>query len=414
MESNVTAGKSIRCKGNFTELLFLSGSRFSFGDRVINLVCFRGGELSAAVSRAGGEPLVIEEVEVAPPQAWEVRIKIVCTSLCHSDVTFWRMKNSPPAIYPRIFGHEAFGVVESVGEHVEEFKAGDTVVPVFLPHCYGCVDCSTPRSNMCSLLPFQVSSGMPRDRDSSRFSDNMGRTIHHFLNVSSFSEYTVVDVAHLVKVDPALPPEKACLLSCGVSTGVGAAWKAAEVEEGSTVAVFGLGAVVEGARLRGAAKIIGVDINPQKFELGKKFGLTDFVNPNEIGDERSVSQVISEMTGGGADYCFECIGLASLMQSAYESSRKGWGKTIVLGVEMHGKPLSLDTRRILEGKWITGSLFGGIKAKTDIPILAKKYLDKELHLDSFITHEVGFEDINKAFELLNEGKSLRCIIWMDK
>ncbi|KAH7653994.1 Alcohol dehydrogenase protein [Dioscorea alata] len=270
---------------------------------------------------------------------------------------------------------------------------------------------------MCSFLPFQVSPGMPRDRDSSRFSDNMGRTIHHFLNVSSFSEYTVVDVAHLVKVDPALPPEKACLLSCGVSTGVGAAWKAAEVVEGSTVAVFGLGAVglavVEGARLRGAAKIIGVDLNPQKFELGKKFGLTDFVNPNEIG-ERSVSQVISEMTGGGADYCFECIGLASLMQSAYESSRKGWGKTIVLGVEMHGQPLSLDTRRILEGKWITGSLFGGIKAKTDIPILAKKYLDKELHLDSFITHEVGFEDINKAFELLNHGKSLRCIIWMDK
>ncbi|KAM0950499.1 putative alcohol dehydrogenase [Dioscorea sansibarensis] len=383
MESNVTAGKSIRCK--------------------------------AAVGREAGEPLVIEEVEVAPPQAWEVRIKIVCTSLCHSDVTFWRMKNYP-AVYPRIFGHEAFGVVESVGEHVEEFKAGDTVVPVFLPHCYDCVDCSTPRSNMCSFLPFQVSPGMPRDRGSSRFSDNMGRAIHHFLNVSSFSEYTVVDVAHLVKVDPALPPEKACLLSCGVST-VGAAWKAAEVEKGSTVAVFGLGAVglavVEGARLRGAAKIIGVDINPQKFELGKKFGLTDFVNPNEIG-ERSVSQVISEMTGGGADYCFECIGLASLMQSAYESARKGWGKTIVLGVEMHGQPLCLDSRRILEGKWITGSLFGGIKAKTDIPILAKQYLDKELHLDSFITHEVGFQDINKAFELLNQGKSLRCTIWMDK
>ncbi|KAJ0975935.1 hypothetical protein J5N97_017900 [Dioscorea zingiberensis] len=384
MASNVTAGSSIRCK--------------------------------AAVCRAAGEALVIEEVEVAPPKAWEVRVKIVCTSLCHTDVTFWRMKDFP-GVYPRIFGHEAFGVVESVGEHVEEFKAGDTVVLVLLSDCYDCVDCNSPRSNICSLFPFQVAPGMPRDPTASRFSDAMGRPIHHFVNVSSFAEYTVVDVANLVKVDPAMPPEKACLLSCGVSTGVGATWKVAGVEQGSTVAVFGLGAVglavVEGARLRGAGKIIGVDVNPDKFELGKKFGLTDFVNPNDIG-ERSISEVIIEMTGGGADYCFECIGLASLMQSAYESSRKGWGKTIILGVEMHGQPLCIGSHSVLYGKCIMGSLLGGIKPKTDIPILAKKYLDKDLHLDSFITHEVVFQDINKAFELMNQGSGLRCIIWMDK
>ncbi|XP_008804784.2 alcohol dehydrogenase-like 7 isoform X1 [Phoenix dactylifera] len=369
----------------------------------------------AAVSRAAGEPLQIEEVEVAPPKAHEARIKIVCTSLCHSDLTFWRMKDFP-GVYPRIFGHEAVGVVESVGEGVEELVVGDTVVPTFLAHCKDCVDCRSERSNLCSKLPFNLIPGMPRD-GTTRFTDSNGDPVHNFLFVSSFSQYTVVDVAHLTKVDPGIPFEKACLLSCGVSTGVGAAWKVAEVEAGSTVAIFGLGAVglavAEGARLRGASKIIGVDLNPEKFELGKKFGLTDFVNPKEIG-ERTVSEVIIEMTNRGADYCFECIGLASLMNDAFQSSRPGWGKTIILGVEMHGSPLCVSSAEILNGKCIMGTLFGGIKAKNDIPILAKKYLNKELHLDDFITHEVGLQEINKAFDLLIQGKSLRCTIWMDR
>lgn len=367
----------------------------------------------AAVSRTPGEPLVIEEVEVAPPKQWEVRIRIICTSLCHSDVTFWKMKELP-ALFPRIFGHEAVGVVESVGKHVTEFQAGDTVVPSFLANCEECIDCKSSKSNICSSFPFRLS-GMPRD-GTTRFKDSNGQDIHNFLNVSSFSEYTVVDTAHITKIDQCIPPEKACLLSCGVSTGVGAAWKVAAVEEGSTVAVFGLGAVglavAEGSRLRGATKIIGVDLNPDKFELGRKFGLTDFVNPKELG-EKSVNEVIIEMTNGGADYCFECIGLASLMSEAFLSSRKGWGKTIVLGVEMHGSPLCVNATDILQGKCITGSLFGGIKAKTDIPILAQRYLNDELHLDKFITHEVSFKDINQAFDLLLEGKSLRCTIWMD-
>ncbi|XP_077214088.1 alcohol dehydrogenase-like 1 [Tasmannia lanceolata] len=383
MEKNTHIGKPIRCK--------------------------------AAVCRKAGEPLEIEEVEVAPPKGWEVRIKIVCTSLCHSDITFWKM-DGPLGFFPRIFGHEAVGVVESVGEKVEEVAEDDLVIPVFLANCGECTDCKSEKSNICSGLPFRIIPGMPRD-GATIFKDSKGEIIHNFLNVSSFSEYTVVDVGHLVKISREIPPEMACLLSCGVSTGVGASWKVAGVEEGSTTAIFGLGAVglavAEGARLRGASKIIGVDLNPDKFEIGKEFGITDFVNPKDCG-EKPVSEVIMEMTDGGADYCFECIGLASVMSDAFNSSRGGWGKTIILGVEMHGAPISLSSFEILRGKTITGSLFGGIKAKSDIPLLIKQYMNKELHLDKFITHEVGFQEINKAFDLLTQGKSIRCIIWMDK
>ncbi|KAF7050677.1 hypothetical protein CFC21_059011 [Triticum aestivum] len=369
----------------------------------------------AAVCRAAGEPLAVEEVVVDPPKAHELRIKIVCTSLCHSDVTFWRMKDFP-GVFPRIFGHEAFGVVESIGEQVEGFAAGDAVVPTFLAQCSECADCRSSRSNVCSKYRFAVRPGMPRD-GTTRFRDGDGNPIHHLFGVSSFSEYTVVDVTQVVKVDPAVPPATACLLSCGATTGVGAAWKLAKVEPGSSVAIFGLGAVglavAEGARICGASKIIGVDLNPDKEELGKKFGVTHFINPKELG-EKTVSQVIIEMTDGGADYCFECIGLAALMNDAFQSSRAGWGKTIILGVEMHGAPLTISSLEILHGKCVMGSLFGGVKPKQDIPILADKYLNKELELDKFITHEVGLKDINTAFDLLLQGKSLRCTIWMDK
>ncbi|GJN08828.1 hypothetical protein PR202_ga26785 [Eleusine coracana subsp. coracana] len=318
--------------------------------------------------RAGGEPLVIEEIVVDPPKAYELRIRIICTSLCHSDVTFWRMKDFP-GIFPRIFGHEAFGVVESVGEHVDEFAAGDSVVPTFLGQCSECVDCRSERSNICSKYRFMVRSGMLRD-GTSRFSDGSGNPIHHLLGVSSFSEYTVVDVNHAVKMNPAVPPVSEI-------AGVGAAWKLAKVEPGSSVAIF-----------------------------GKKFGVTHFINPKDLG-EKPVSQEIIEITDGGADYCFECIGLAALMADAFKSSREGWGKTIILGVEMHGAPVSIPSLEILHGKSVMGSLFGGVKPKEDIPILADKYLNKELELDKFITHEVDLKDINKAFDLLVQGKSLR-------
>ncbi|KAH9613036.1 hypothetical protein KSS87_020855 [Heliosperma pusillum] len=305
-------------------------------------------------------------------------------------------------------------IVESIGEEVEEFVVGDFVVPVFLANCGDCVDCKSKKSNLCSKLPFKLSPYMARD-GTSRFTDTKGEVLYHSLDVSSFTEYTVVDVGHLAKIDPAIPPNRACLLSCGISTGVGAAWKTAQVEEGSTVAIFGLGAiglaVAEGARLCGATKIIGVDVNPSKFEIGKKFGLTDFVNPKETA---SVSEVINNMTEGGADYCFECVGMSSLVEEAFACCRKGWGMTVVLGVDRPDARLDIGSHDVLDnGKTLTGSVFGGIKAKSDIPTLVKWYLDKKLQLDEFVTHEMKFEEINKAFELLLDGKSLRCVLWMD-
>ncbi|KAI5669038.1 hypothetical protein M9H77_18891 [Catharanthus roseus] len=409
----------------------------------------------AAVAREAGKPLVIEEVIVAPPKAHEV----------------------PPGCFPRILGHEAVGVVESVGEDVHELTTGDTVIPIFLPDCAECMDCKSRKSNLCSKFPFHVASTMPRD-GTSRFTDLKGETINHFLWISSFSEYTVVDVASVTKIDPnTIPPNRACLLSCGVSTGnlcvkvyfeysgacstnilladgyslvyafglclgvhricilqiiqpksydlmqfefsgVGAAWRTASVEPGSSVVIFGLGsiglAVAEGARLCGATRIIGVDVNSDKFEIAKKFGVTEFVNSKSCGD-RSVSQVIIDMTEGGADYCFECVGMASLVQEAYACCRKGWGKTIVLGVDKPGAQLNFNSFEVLHsGKTLLGSLYGGLKPKSDVPILIKRYMDKELELDKFVTHEVSFEDINKAFELLIAGESLRCVIWMDE
>ncbi|PHT50724.1 Alcohol dehydrogenase-like 7 [Capsicum baccatum] len=324
----------------------------------------------AAVCRKAGEPLIIEEIEVAPPSSWEIRIKIICTSLCQSDISLWKLSAGPLSAFPRILGHEAAGVVESVGENVEEVKEGDIVIPVFKRNCGECKDCKCQKGNACSKFLVEYPCGMPRD-GSSRFKGKNGETLHHTLRVSSFSEYTVVDVTHIVKMSPNFPIDKASLLSCGVSTGLGAAWKVAEIEGGSTVAIFGLGAV----------------------------GLA----------------VIKEMSDGGADYCFECIGLTSLMQEAFNSSRKETGKTIILGVEMHGTPLSINPLElVMTGKTIIGSMFGGVKAKVDIPIFATKYLNNELNLEGFITHEVNFEDINKAFVLLQERKSLRCIIWMDK
>ncbi|KAL1822921.1 hypothetical protein ACET3Z_009699 [Daucus carota] len=383
MEESKTAGKSIRCR--------------------------------AAVARKAGEPLSIEEVIVAPPESGEVRIRVICSSLCNSDIAFWKMKD-PPGYFPRILGHECFGVVESIGENVSEVTVGDAVIPVFMADCGECRDCKSTKSNLCSNYPFEVVPWMHRDQKS-RFTDLNGETLHHFLHISSFSEYTVVDTVHIVKVDSKIPPDRGCLLSCG-ATGVGAALKIANVEAGSTVAIFGLGAVglavSEGSRLCGAKRIIGVDVNEAKYEIAKKFGVTDFVNSSTCGD-KSVSQVILEMTDGGADYCFECVGSASLVHEAFACCRKGWGKTVVLGVDRPGSNLTLPSGEVLmSGKTLTGRLFGGLKPKTDVPMLAKRYLDKELELDKFVTHEVKFEDINKAFELLTEGKSLRSIIWMDQ
>ncbi|CAL4937988.1 unnamed protein product [Urochloa decumbens] len=368
----------------------------------------------AAVCRAAGEPLTIEEIVVDPPRAYEIRIKIICTSLCHTDITFWEAKVAP--VFPRILGHEAYGVVESVGEHVENFAAGDSVVPTFLGQCDGCGSCASEHNNLCTTVPFVIGPGMRRD-GTTRFRDAQGNPLHDLLAVSSFSEYTVVDVNQVVKIGPDVPPKLACLLSCGGSTGVGAAWRLAKVEPGSSVAIFGLGsvglAVAQGAKMCGASKIIGVDLNPDKEEIGKSFGVTDFVNPSQLS-KISVREAILEMTGGGVDYSFECIGVSSVMTDAFRSTKTGKGKTIVLGLGKDTDQLCLPSLELLFGRCVVGSLFGGTKPKTDIPILAKKCMNGELQLDGLVTHEVGLLEINTAFDLLLQGKSLRCIVWMDK
>ncbi|KGN62708.1 hypothetical protein Csa_022641 [Cucumis sativus] len=370
----------------------------------------------AAVCRQPGEPLVIEEIEVDPPKIGEVRIKILCTSLCHSDVTVWNMRQGLFS-FPIIFGHEAVGIVESVGEEVEEVKEGEMVLPVFQSNCKECKECKNGRTNKCSVFGGKTGMGLGMPRDgTSRFKDLNGQPLNHFLYVSSFSEYTVVDVHNLVPINPKLPIDKAPLFGCGVPTGIGAAWNVADVDEGSTVAIFGLGtvglAVAEGSKRRKASKIIGIDLNPNKFEIAKKFGVTDFINPATCGD-KAIHEVIKEETDGGADYCFECIGLASLMEEAIKSTKEGWGKAVILGVEKDGAAFKVNSFEIINGITITGALFGGLKPKSDVPMLINKYLHKELNLDELISHEVEFEDINKAFDLLLSGKSLRCLIWID-
>uniref|UniRef100_A0A0D3FEU2 Alcohol dehydrogenase-like N-terminal domain-containing protein n=1 Tax=Oryza barthii TaxID=65489 RepID=A0A0D3FEU2_9ORYZ len=348
----------------------------------------------AAVCRAASEPLIVEEIVVDPPKAYEIRIKIICTSLCHTDVTLWHKVD--PA-FPRILGHEAYGVVESVGENVEGFAAGDTVVPTFMGQCDSCASCAAEWTNQCTAVPFTMGPGMRRD-GTTRFWDGEGKPLSDTVAVTSFSQYTVVDVNQVVKVDPAVPPKIACLLGCCGGTGepeirryIELAWGRSSMEVGQSATRF------VGGCLRAGIRRIG----------GKEFGVTDFVNPSQLGD-KSVSEVINAMTDGGADYSFECIGISSVMTEA------GRGKTIILGVEKDSQPLCLPSFEFLFGKCVMGSLFGGAKPKTDIPILAEKCMNKELELEKLVTHEVGLTEINTAFDLLLQGKSLRCIIWMDK
>ncbi|KAF5477973.1 hypothetical protein F2P56_004575 [Juglans regia] len=367
----------------------------------------------AAVVYGPGEPFVVEQVRVDPPQKMEVRIKILFTSICHTDLSAWQGENEAQRAYPRILGHEASGIVESVGEGVRDMKEGDHVVPIFNGECGDCIYCKREKTNMCErsgVNPFKtvmVSDGK------SRFSTlKDGKPICHFLNTSTFSEYTVLESACVVKVDPAAPLKKMTLLSCGVSTGVGAAWNTADVKAGSSVAIFGLGAVglavAEGARSRGASKIIGVDVNPNKFIKGRAMGITDTINPRD--QEKPVHEIIREMAGGGVDYSFECAGNLDVIREAFLSSHEGWGLTVVLGIHPTPRMLPLHPMELFAGRSIIASVFGGFKGKTQLPHFAQQCMKGVVNLDEFITHELPFEKINDAFQLLVDGISLRCLL----
>ncbi|XP_058194758.1 alcohol dehydrogenase-like 6 [Rhododendron vialii] len=367
----------------------------------------------AAVAWGAGEALVIEEVELSPPQPLEIRIKVVCTSLCRSDFTAWQSLTSTP-IFPRIFGHEAAGIVESVGEGVSEFGVGDHVLTLFTGECKTCRHCTSGKSNICQVLGLERRGVMHSDQGT-RFSVK-GRPVYHYCAVSSFSEYTIVHSGCAVKVSSIAPLDKICLLSCGVAAGLGAAWKVADIAGGSTVVIFGLGtvglAVAQGAKLRGASQIIGVDTNSEKKGKAKIFGVTDFINPKDY--DEPIQQVVKRITSGGADYSFECIGDTGMITAALQSCCDGWGVTVTLGVPKVKPEVTAHYSLFLTGRTLRGSLFGGWKPKSDLPSLVDMYLREEIQVDEFVTHNLSFEEINRAFDLMAEGKCLRCVIHMPK
>uniref|UniRef100_A0A2P2JUG2 alcohol dehydrogenase n=1 Tax=Rhizophora mucronata TaxID=61149 RepID=A0A2P2JUG2_RHIMU len=362
----------------------------------------------AAVAWGAGEALVIEEVQVSPPLPQEIRIKVVSTSLCRSDLTALDSQ----AIFPRVFGHEASGIVESVGAEVTEFEVGDHVLTVFTGECKTCTQCTSGKSNICQVLGLERKGVMHIDQRT-RFSIK-GKPVYHYCAVSSFSEYTVVHSGCAVKVSSVAPLEKICLLSCGVAAGLGAAWNVANIFKGSTVAIFGLGtvglSVAQGAKARGASQIIGVDTNPEKMDKAKAFGVTEFINPDDCSEP--IQQVIKHITNGGTDYSFECIGDTGAITTALQSCCDGWGLTVTLGVPKVKPEVSAHYALFLTGRTLKGSLLGGWKPKSDIPFLVDMYMKKEIEIDDLITHNLPFEDINKAFHLMREGKCLRCVIHM--
>ncbi|PON57745.1 Alcohol dehydrogenase superfamily, zinc-type [Parasponia andersonii] len=364
----------------------------------------------AAVAWGAGQALVMEQVEVSPPQPMEIRVKVVATSLCRSDLTAWESQT----IFPRIFGHEASGIVESVGPGVTEFSEGDHVLTVFAGECSMCRQCVSGKSNICQVLGLERRGLMHSDQKTRFFIK--GKPVYHYCAVSSFSEYIVVHSGCAVKVNNDVPLEKICLLSCGLAAGLGAAWNVADISKGSTVVIFGLGtvglSVAQGAKLRGASRIIGVDTNPEKVKKAKAFGITEFINPNDCNEP--IHQVIKRVTDGGADYSFECIGDTGMITTALQSCCDGWGVTVTLGVPKVKPELTAHYGILLMGRTLKGSLFGGWRPKSDIPSLVDMYIEKKIQIDEYITHNLTFEDINKAFDLMREGKCLRCVIHMPK
>ncbi|KAM6574862.1 hypothetical protein CsatA_023189 [Cannabis sativa] len=362
----------------------------------------------AAVAWGSGQPLVMEEVEVSPPQPMEIRVKVVATSLCRTDITAWESQS----IFPRIFGHEASGIVESVGQGVTEFSEGDHVLTVFTGECFTCRQCVSGKSNICQVLGLERRGLMHSDQKTRFFIK--GKPVYHYCAVSSFSEYIVVHSGCAVKVNSDVPLDKICLLSCGVAAGLGAAWNVADISKGSTVVIFGLGtvglSVAQGAKLRGASRVIGVDTNPEKIVKASGFGITEFFNPNDCSEP--IQQVIKRVTDGGADYSFECIGDTGMITTALQSCCDGWGIAVTLGVPKVKPEVSAHYGTFLSGRTLKGSLFGGWRPKSDLPSLVNMYIEKKIQIDEYITHNLAFGDINKAFDLMKEGKCLRCVIHM--
>jgi S-(hydroxymethyl)glutathione dehydrogenase/alcohol dehydrogenase len=367
----------------------------------------------AAVAWAAGEPLKMEEIDVELPKKGEVLVRIVASGVCHTDA-FTLSGDDPEGVFPSVLGHEGGGIVEMVGEGVTSVEVGDHVIPLYTAECGECKFCTSGKTNLCQAVRETQGKGLMPD-GTSRFSKD-GEPIYHYMGCSTFSEYTVLPEISLAKVNKSAPLEEVCLLGCGVTTGMGAVLNTAKVKEGDTVAIFGLGGIglsaIIGARMAGASRIIGIDINESKFDLAKQLGATDLVNPKSF--DKPIQEVIVEMTDGGVDYSFECIGNVNVMRSALECCHKGWGESVIIGVAGAGQELSTRPFQLVTGRVWRGSAFGGVKGRSELPGIVERYLDGEFGLQEFITHTMGLDGINDAFDLMHKGESIRSVVHMDK
>lgn len=363
----------------------------------------------AAVAWEAGKPLEIEEIDIDGPQEGEVMLRIVATGVCHTDA-FTLSGKDPEGIFPAVLGHEGGAIVEEVGSGVSSVKVGDHVIPLYTPECGECDFCTSGKTNLCQAIRATQGQGLMPD-GTSRFSKG-GKQIFHYMGTSTFSEYTVLPEIAVAKISDKAPLEKVCLLGCGITTGIGAVLNTAKVEPGATVAVFGLGGVglsaIQGATIAKAGRIIAVDINPDKFELATQMGATDTVNPEDY--DAPIQEVLIDLTNGGVDYSFECVGNTSLMRAALECCHKGWGESVIIGVAGAGQEICTRPFQLVTGRVWRGTAFGGCKGRSQLPGMVEQYMDGDIKVDEFITHTMPLEDINTAFDLMHEGKSIRSVI----
>jgi S-(hydroxymethyl)glutathione dehydrogenase/alcohol dehydrogenase len=363
----------------------------------------------AAVAWAPKQPLAIEEIEVEGPKEGEVLLKVVASGVCHTDA-FTLSGEDPEGAFPCVLGHEGGCEVVECGPGIKDLKPGDHVIPLYIPECGSCEYCRSDKTNLCQSIAATVWTGYMPD-GTRRFSKN-GNPIYHYMGCSTFSEYTVVPEIALAKINKEAPLDKVCLLGCGVTTGIGAVHNTAKVEPGASVAVFGLGgiglSVIQGAVMAQAGRIIAIDVNPDKFEMAKALGATDFINPKEI--DASVTETVVELTNGGVDYSFECIGNVDVMREALECCHMGWGVSTIIGVAGAGQEIRTRPFQLVTGRTWKGTAFGGVKGRSELPGYVDRYMDGKIELDSMVTHTMPLEEINTAFDLMHEGKSIRSVI----
>ena len=366
-------------------------------------------DVRAAVAHEAGKPLTIETVQLEGPREGEVLVEIKATGICHTDA-FTLSGEDPEGLFPAILGHEGAGVVVETGAGVQSVKAGDHVIPLYTPECRHCDYCLNPKTNLCQAIRVTQGQGLMPD-GTSRFSLN-GKPLLHYMGTSTFSNFTVLPEIALAKIREDAPFDKVCYIGCGVTTGVGAVINTAKVEAGSNIVVFGLGGiglnVIQGARLASANMIVGVDLNGDRKALGEKFGMTHFVNPKEVGDDL-VNHLV-DLTGGGADYSFECIGNVNTMRQALECCHKGWGVSVIIGVAGSGQEIATRPFQLVTGRVWKGTAFGGARGRTDVPRIVDWYMDGKLNIDDLITHTMPLDKINDAFDLMHEGKSIRSVV----